>query len=97
MAAEWIVGGIWRGSQPHIPVQFFRQLFGEYLFVLEAGHGVARISGADLVDRADSAFANQFDGLLIMWTRALLAAGLHDAVVFAGGFDHLAALDDGQR
>src|SRR5262249_52125912 len=42
MATEWIVGDIWRRPQPHVPVEFFRKLFGEYLFGLEAGHRVAR-------------------------------------------------------
>ena len=47
--------------------------------------------------RADAAFANQFDRLLIMRAGSLLAPGLHDAVVLARGFDHSAALDNGQR
>src|SRR5262249_50624241 len=97
MATEGIVGDIRRRSQPHIPVEFFRLFFGEYLFGLEAGHRVARVTCADLVDRADGAFPDKFDGLLIMRAGPLLAARLNNAVVIARGFDNLAALDDGQR
>jgi hypothetical protein len=54
-------------------------------------------AGLDGMHLADPAVAHQLAGQAISRVGALLAAGLEDAVVHAGGLDHRLAFVDGER
>src|SRR5262245_40377975 len=94
-AEDVVVGAGGRGAIPHFPVgPLWGLLVGQV-----AGNGGATDADADGANLADAAAADVFDGAAedAAELGALLAAGLEDDVVVAGGADHGPRFGDRQR
>src|SRR5437588_9978570 len=81
-----------RRAEPAVPIQ------ARFHFLLGQVARLARGTDIDVhrLQLADAAAADQFAGLAESVFRALLAAGLEDAVVLADRVDHQLGLTDGE-
>src|SRR5882724_1564742 len=95
-AAIAVVGVVRSGPKPKVPVEP-----GGRIAVRRIAHAFRPAIAVNPCfgqrNFADFSAANELDGLLKMFARALLRAHLYDAVVFCGCLDHFAALGERVR